>query len=100
MRGERGLLYVLLLVLAATVIGTGSSMVYANRAARMAEKRAIAVAQENARLAAETNRLWCKVLGRLTSTYNDPSSPPQTELGKQVAEDFRVLLAGFGCPPA
>lgn len=100
MRGERGLLYVLLLVLAATVLGTGSSMVYANRAARLAEERAIAVAQENARLAAESDRLWCTVLGRLSSTWNDPNSPPQTELGRQVAEDFRDLLAGLGCPPA
>jgi len=96
---QRALLYVLLLALVASALAAGSAMVYANRAARLAEQRAVAVARETERVAIENDRRWCTVLGRLTGTYNDPASPPQTELGKQIAEDFRVLLASLGCPP-
>lgn len=90
---RRGLIYVLLLALVASALAAGAAMVYANRVARAAEARANAES-------AESDRRWCTVLGRLTGTYNDPASPPQTELGRQIAEDFRVLLASLGCPPA
>lgn len=44
---------------------------------------------------ANNNQQWCELLITLDSAYS--SSPPQTELGKKVAESINRLRENFGC---
>lgn len=43
----------------------------------------------------ENNRQWCELLTPLDRAYS--SSPPQTELGRQVARSIHNLTERFGC---
>jgi len=46
----------------------------------------------------ESDRRWCSIVGTIEQAYNDPASPPQSEIGRQLAADFHDLYAGLDCP--
>lgn len=68
-----------------------STMLYANRVAAQAERRATQVAYEN-------ELKWCSVVNTMNAAYRE--SPPQTPTGKQLARNMTALSADLRCPPA
>jgi hypothetical protein len=47
------------------------------------------------RTAAESERKWCELLGVMDEAYS--SSPPRTEIGRQLARAMNKLRSDFGC---
>ena len=78
---------VMMVVLVAAA--AGSSMLYANRVAAQAEKRANQVAADN-------EQKWCSVVTTLDDTYR--SSDPSTPTGKKMAAAIAELRSDLRCP--
>jgi hypothetical protein len=68
----------LVVVLVFAVAAGTSSMVYANRTARESEQK------------------WCGIVSTLDDVY--ANTPPQTPVGRDMAEQIRQLRRDFGCP--
>jgi len=42
-----------------------------------------------------SNQRWCGMVVTLDNTYRD--KPPNSDLGRQLAEEFKKLRHDFGC---
>jgi len=60
------------------ILAAAGSILYTNRAARESEQK------------------WCGIVSTLDDVYS--STPPQTPVGKDMAEQLRKLRDDFGCP--
>jgi type II secretory pathway pseudopilin PulG len=91
------LVAILVCVLAVTVGG----YVVLDRSARdrdRAAKAAAAQAERVARAAArESEQRWCSLITTMDDAYR--IAPPQTEIGRKLAQDIGDLRLRFGCPP-
>ncbi len=45
----------------------------------------------------EADRRWCALMVPLDDAYNNPATPPSTELGRSVARAVRQIRVGLGC---
>ncbi|MCZ7376556.1 hypothetical protein [Micromonospora sp. WMMC250] len=68
----------LIVALVFAFMAAAASMVYSNRAA------------------AESEQKWCGIVSTLDDVYS--STPPQTPVGRDMAEQIRQLRSDFGCP--
>ena len=76
---------------------TFGNVIYTNHVdsqRREAEREALAAVQRAER---EADRRWCALMIPLDEAYNNPATPPSTELGRTVARAVRDIRVGLGC---
>jgi hypothetical protein len=59
-----------------------------------AEREALAAVQQAER---EADRRWCTLMGLLDNAYNNPATPPASDLGRAVAKAVHDIRVDLGC---
>jgi hypothetical protein len=79
------------------ILITAGNIIYTNHVdseRRAAEREALAAVQATER---EADRRWCTLMTLLDGAYNNPATPPTSELGRAVAKAVRDIRVDLGC---
>jgi len=79
------------------ILITAGNIIYTNHVDServKAEREALAAVQQAER---EADRRWCTLMTLLDNAYNNPATPPVSELGRAVAKAVHDIRVDLGC---